>query len=99
VFHPDASYPEYIIYYSVAARGIQESGPVSGMPREVQTFLARVGLEAWATYFVKHLPIHVQSVQRAKRITASDLHKMGTMAHMRLDQTTIDQVLAALKKP
>jgi hypothetical protein len=102
VFHPDASYPEYIIYYTVstpASQGHQQQSVASSkMPLVVQAYLKGVGLGAWIYYFAEHLPNMVKTVQLVKSISAGDLRRMATQAHMRLDARTTQQVLDALKK-
>ena len=100
VFHPDASYPEYIVHYTVSTPGIACTSAVSPavVPLDVQAFLSRVGLDAWTPFFAKHLEHMVKTVQLAKKIDAKDLRVMADKANMRLDPKTTKQVLNALKK-
>jgi len=107
VFHPDASYPEYIIYYTVSTPASCDHGrwgqayppPRTAVPLDVQTYLNRVGLGAWVSYFASHLPSMVKTVPLVRTISRVDLRRMASAANMRLDARTAGQVLDALKKP
>jgi hypothetical protein len=95
VFHPDAVYVEYIIHYTVSASGSLEPQPVpASCP--LKDHMKRCGLEAWHGHLSMHLGI--KSVASLRAMTAIDLRRMATRAHMRLDQKTIDQVLEAVKR-
>ena len=63
---------------------------------DVKEFMKKRGLEAWHNHLTKHLGIKTCAQLRA--ITALDLRRMATAANMKLDQKTIDQVLAAIRR-
>merc|ERR1711865_832279 len=63
---------------------------------DVKEFMKKRGLDAWHSHLTKHLGIKTCAQLRA--ITALDLRRMATAANMKLDQKTIDQVLAAIRR-
>ena len=73
----------------------QPEAPAPAGPN-IKQFLKARGLEAWIPHLQKHLDI--KTADQARALKASDLRRMGTKANMRLDQKTIDQVLAAIKR-
>jgi ankyrin repeat protein len=66
--------------------------------KEVREYMKRIGLEAWISYFEKHLPANVKSVKLVRATTAEDLRRMATQANMRLDTATVVKVLKALTR-
>eukprot|EP01043_Picozoa_sp_COSAG02_P051552 COSAG02_NODE_5442_length_4324_cov_659.876213_1_plen_1427_part_01 len=66
---------------------------------DVRAYMKRVGLDAWCGYFDRHLPANMESIRKVRNTNSADLRRMATKANMRLDATTTQQVLDALKKP
>jgi hypothetical protein len=66
---------------------------------DVRSYMKRVGLDAWYSYFEKHLPANIKSVPLVRATSAADLRRMATKSNMRLDAATTTAVLNALKKP
>ena len=70
----------------------------SGEDETTSGYMTRVGLDAWRPHFSRHLPENMSSIEAVRATTAADLRRLGSLANMRLDRATIDQVLRALKK-
>ena len=87
-----------IVWFKTNTRGIKYSPAAAKMPQPVREYLRRVGLDAWAVHFQTHLPANCTSVAKVRATTAVDMRRLGTKANMRLDSTTIQQVLNALTK-
>ena len=66
---------------------------------DVRSYMKRVGLEAWYSYFEKHLPANIKSVPLVRATSAADLRRVATESNMQLDAATTTAVLNALKKP
>eukprot|EP01046_Picozoa_sp_COSAG06_P064623 COSAG06_NODE_15524_length_1064_cov_1.790674_1_plen_321_part_01 len=69
---------------------------ISSSADQLKQYMKQRGLEAWHGHLSKHLGI--QTVASLRAIGATDLRHMATAANMRLDQKTIDQVLASIRK-
>lgn len=75
---------------------VQAQATLAGAGDQLKEYMKKRGLEAWHSHLTKHLKISTCAQLRA--ITAVDLRRMATAANMRLDQKTIDQVLAAIRQ-
>eukprot|EP01044_Picomonas_judraskeda_P027112 COSAG03_NODE_8493_length_797_cov_1.045845_1_plen_220_part_10 len=72
---------------------------LSGLSKDavqLKEYMSKKGLRLWHSHLTKHLGI--KTCAQLKAITAIDLRRMATAANMRLDQKTIDQVLAAIRR-
>ena len=91
VYQNARAFPMFAVYYSPKKE-------------DVRSYMKRVGLGAWYDYFDKYLPANMKSIRVLRATTSADLQRMATMANMRLNartrqqESTIDQVLNALKK-
>jgi hypothetical protein len=77
--------------------GASASASSSSSAEQLREYMKSCGLEAWHGHISKHCPT-VSTPAQLRALSALDLRKMARSANMRLDQATIDKVLAAVRR-